>query len=112
MFIIIDIFSYLDILLRLYNASMTCAIAGAAGDEKASGPWKCYVAIFEAPVQLTMYIIMCQFPLQQDLYPKLKAIFPGEEMFCIPFSISILPIFVISMKNNTHKNTANFILIV
>ncbi len=68
-----------------YNASMTCVIAGAEGDEKASGPWKCYVAIFEATVHSPMYIIMCLFLFPQDFYLKLKTIFPVAEISCIGF---------------------------
>ena len=71
-----------------------------------------YVAIFEATVHFTMYIIMCPFPFQQDLYPKLKVIFLAGELFYILFLRNILLISVISMKNNTKKNTASFVLTV
>jgi len=89
---------------------MTCAIAGAAGDEKASGPWKCYVAIFEAPVLFPMYIIMCLFPFQQVLYQNPEAIFPAAEISFIPFSRSILRIFAMYMKINTLISMASSIL--
>ena len=90
---------------------MTCAIAGALGDEKASGPWKCYVAIFEATVHSPTFIIMCLILLSQDLCPKLKAIYPVAEMSCTPFLIIILRISAISTKSDIQRNTAGFIWI-
>ncbi|MCP4177901.1 MAG: hypothetical protein GY756_09055 [bacterium] len=91
---------------------MTCAIPGAEGDEKAPGTWICYLATFETPAYCTIYIIMCQLPFLQDLYPNLKAMLPGGEMFYILFSRNILLISAMFMKNNMLTSMVSSILIV